>query len=103
MKGKMMTKKHKRPRRSSALEGDEAEPLSAPLVDHTLKPKPRKRRGPYDPYPGWAPQLPEEEFYRQIGNGPVSFTRPGSPPPSAPAAEPAVQTPPPAGPRPASK
>jgi hypothetical protein len=30
-----MTKKRKRPRRSSALEGDEAEPLSPPLVDPT--------------------------------------------------------------------
>jgi hypothetical protein len=65
--------------------------------------KKRKRRGPYDPYPGWAPQLDEAEFYRQIGSGPVSFTRPGSPPPTAPAAEPAEQTAPPAGPRPASK
>jgi hypothetical protein len=53
--------------------------------------KKRKRRGPYDPYPGWAPQLDEAEFYRQIGSGPVSFTRPGSPPPTAPAAEPAEQ------------
>ena len=98
-----MTKKHKRPRRSSALEGDEAEPLSAPLVDPTLKPKPRKRRGPYDPYPGFAPQMEDEaEFYRQISGGPVAFTRPGSPPPTAPPAEPAEQTPP-VGPRPASK
>ena len=66
--------------------------------------KKRKRRGPYDPYPGWAAPTPEAEFWRMIGDGPVAFTRPGGfPTPSAPAAEPAKQTPPPAGPRPASK
>ena len=98
-----MTKKHKRPRRFP-LEGDEAEPLSAPLVDPTLKPKPRKRRGPYDPYPGWAPPTPEAEFYRQISGGPVSFTRPGGfPPPAAGTTESVERKPPPAKPRPASK
>jgi hypothetical protein len=40
----------------------------------------RKRRGPYDPYPGWGPQLSEKEFYRAIGDGPRAFTRPGSHP-----------------------
>jgi hypothetical protein len=98
-----MTKKHKRPRRSSALEGDEAEPLSAPLVDPTLKPKPRKRRGPYDPYPGWASPTPEAEFYRQIGSGPVAFTRPDLPPRPGSAAEPAERKPPPEAPHPASR
>ena len=63
------------------------------------RPMARKRRGPYDPYPGWAPQSSEEEFYRLIGQGPVSFTRPGSPPPTAPVAEPAEQKPAPEGPR----
>jgi hypothetical protein len=63
----------------------------------------RKRRGPYDPYPGWAPQMSEEEFYKMIGDGPVAFTRPGSPPPPATAAEPTEQKPPPAAPRTASK
>jgi len=94
-----MTKKRKR--RSSRYDPWD-DPLSPPRVDPYKEPK-RKRRGPYDPYPGWAPQLDEAEFYRQIGSGPVSFTRPGSPPPTAPAAEPAEQTAPPAGPRPASK
>jgi hypothetical protein len=96
-----MTKKHKHPRRSSALEGDEAEPLSAPLVDPTLKPKPRKRRGPYDPYPGFAPQMDEAEFYKLIAGGPVSFTRPA--PPAAPATSPAEPEPIQAQRRPASK
>jgi len=65
--------------------------------------KKRKRRGPYDPYPGWAPQLSEEDFYRLIGNGPVSFTRPSSSPPAAPAAEQRSKRPPPVGPRPISR
>jgi hypothetical protein len=63
--------------------------------------KKRKRRGPYDPYPGWAAPIPDEEFYRLIAGGPVSFTRPA--PPAAPAASPKVQTPAPAAPRPASR
>jgi len=67
------------------------------------RPMARKRRGPYDPYPGWAPQMSEEEFYRSIGEGPVSFTRPGSPPPTATATEPGEQTPAQAAPRPTSK
>jgi hypothetical protein len=53
----MMTKKRKHPRRSSALEGDEDEPLSPPPTEPT---KERKRKR--------APrQMTEEEFYRQIG------------------------------------
>jgi hypothetical protein len=99
-----MTKKRKRPTtRSSPLYGDEAEPLSPPLVDPYKEPKPkRKRRGPYDPYPGWGPQLSEEEFYRIVGNGPVAFTRPGSSPQPAPAAEAAEQKPAPEAQRPPS-
>src|SRR5262245_53394391 len=97
MKGKMMTKKRKR--RSSRYDPWD-DPLSPPRVDPYKEPK-RKRRGPYDPYPGWAAPLPEEEFYRQIAGGPVAFTRPGSPP--RPAGTTAERKPPPAGPRPASK
>jgi hypothetical protein len=52
-------------------------------------------------YP-WCTPEDEAEFYRQIGNGPVSFTRPGGFPPAA-KAEPGEQTSPPAGPRSASK
>jgi hypothetical protein len=40
--------------------------------------KKKKRRGPYDPYPGWAAPIPDEEFYRQIAGGPVAFTRPAT-------------------------
>jgi hypothetical protein len=98
-----MTKKRKRPRRSSALEGDEAEPLSPPLVDPTKPFKERKQRKPK-----WQievdrkyPAMSEEQFLRCIGEGPVAFTRPGGS--SATAAQPAEQTPPPAGPHPVSK
>jgi hypothetical protein len=60
--------------------------------------KKRKRRGPYDPYPGWGDprSISDEEFYRIIGNGPVAFTRPGPPP--AATAPPAEQKPPAAAP-----
>jgi hypothetical protein len=61
----MMTKKCKRPRRSLALEGDEAEPLSPPPTDPT---KERKRNR--------APRsMTEEEFYRQIGTIVVRASR----------------------------
>jgi len=67
--------------------------------------KKRKRRDPYERYPGFAPfdYYSEAELYRSIDKGPIAFTRPGSSPPAAPAAEPAEQTPSPVGPRPASK
>src|SRR5262249_17748205 len=97
MKGKMMTKKRKR--RSSRYDPWD-DPLSPPRVDPYKEPK-RKRRGPYDPYPGWGQPIPEEESYRQIAGGPVSFTRPA--PPAAPAASPTAQAPSLEGPRPASK
>jgi hypothetical protein len=80
----------------------------------------RKKRKPhpafahipgYDVYsdpayiPGFhdQPPIPEEEFYRQTGDGPVAFTRPGGFPPGAGATPPAEQKPPPAKPRPARK
>src|SRR5262245_49580926 len=97
MKGKMMTKKRKR--RSSRYDPWD-DPLSPPRVDPYKEPK-RKRRGPYDPYPGWASMSSEEEFYRAIAGGPVAFTRPA--PPAAPATSPKAQTPTLEGPRPASK
>ena len=51
--------------------------------------KKRKRGGPYDPYPGWAPPSSDEDFYRSIAGGPVSFTRPA--PAAAPTASPVAQ------------
>jgi hypothetical protein len=74
-----MTKKRKRPRRSSALEGDEAEPLSLPK-QRKLSPERHKLRGERE----WQRRQEEAEFYRLIGDGPVSFTRPGLPPPVVP-------------------
>src|SRR6516165_357747 len=102
MKGKMMTKKRKR--RSSRYDPWD-DPLSPPRVDPYKEPKrKRKRRGPYDPYPGWGPPIPEEEFYRQISGGPVAFTRPGGfPPPAAGTTESVERKPPPAKPHPSSK
>ena len=84
-----MTKKRKR--RSSRYDPWD-DPLSPPRVDPYKEPKrKRKRRGPYDPYPGWAPPSSDEDFYRSIAGGPVSFTRPA--PPAAPTASPAVKKP----------
>jgi hypothetical protein len=79
----------------------------------------RKKRKPhpafahipgYDVYsdpayiPGFhdQPPIPEEEFYRQIGDGPVAFTRPGGFPPAAEAKPPEPTPPPQAKPTPAS-
>jgi hypothetical protein len=89
-----MTKKRKRPRQSSALEGDEAEPLSLPK-QRKLTPERHKLRGERE----WERRQKEAEFYRQIGNGPVAFTRPGGLPPAVGAAQPTERTPPPAAPR----
>jgi hypothetical protein len=56
------------------------------IPSHMLSVARRKRRGPYDPYPRWGEPIPEEEFYRMIAGGPVSFTRPTTP--AAPTASP---------------
>jgi hypothetical protein len=48
----------------------------ANIPSHLLPVRRNKRRSLYDPYPGWGEPIPDEEFYRQIAGGPVSFTRP---------------------------
>jgi hypothetical protein len=85
-----MTKKRKRPRRSSALDGDDAESLSPPLTDPTK----RFRHSPR--------VISEEELFRP-GFGLVAFTRPAAPPPAVAAAEPVERKPRPAKPRHSSK